>query len=317
MARKKGHEDHVNHEAWAIPYGDLITLLLAFFVVMYSISSVNEGKYKVLSDSLSEAFGGPPKSIKPLQFGNKQQRGIDNDRKFNMLEKQNIEQSIGGTTRDLKNPSAIPPRVQTPIPSQQLERNGATGYERSRGALLRMADQVERAMGDLIVKKMIVVRRTEQWLEIEIKTDILFGSGSAALSAQSQPVLQKLAAILKTFPNTLRIEGHTDNVPIASAAFPSNWELSAARAAGVVHLFMREGVDPRRMSVEGLGEFKPAADNASVDGRNRNRRVVLVVLGEGDERRLGALSAQAAEDTAPAGTAVVPAGTLEALEEGA
>jgi chemotaxis protein MotB len=288
MARKKKHEDHPNHEAWAIPYGDLITLLLAFFVVMYSISSVNEGKYRVLSDALSEAFHGSPRSLKPVQFGTKQQRGSDHEEQMNLLRQDTIEQSVGGTMRELRNPSVYPAiKIHTQMPGQQGVGVGAgfgagpgTGAagQGAASALKRIGDEIEQAMGELIHRKLVTVRHTDLTLEVEIGTDILFASGSADIDETARPVLGQLAAILHGFPNPMRIEGHTDTVPIRTAAFPSNWELSAARAASVVHLFMEQGVEPRRMSVAGFGEFHPAADNDTPEGRNRNRRVVIVVL---------------------------------------
>jgi len=280
MSRRKNHEEHGNHEAWAIPYGDMVTLLLAFFVVMYSISSVNEGKYRVLSDALSQAFGGPPKSIKPVQIGNHKQSGSDSDQKINIFEKSTVEQNVAGDLRDLRNPVVLPGKNPLKISQQQTSASGNTGYAEQHAALQHMADAVQKAMGPLIDRNMIIVRKTELKLEIEIRTDILFASGSASVDARAWPILEQLAGILKPFPNALRIEGHTDNVPIHTGTFSSNWELSAARAATVVHLFMVQGVDPHRMSVEGFGEYRPATDNNSAESRNRNRRVVLVVLAE-------------------------------------
>jgi len=123
-----------------------------------------------------------------------------------------------------------------------------------------------------------VVRRHGVWVEVEIRTDILFPSGVATLSPQAQNVLNQLSETLKPFPNNIRVEGHTDNRPIKSAAFPSNWELSAARAASVVHLFTKSGMDPSRLAVIGLGEYRPAQSNDTEQGRNINRRVLLVIL---------------------------------------
>ena len=281
MPRKK-HEEHTNHEAWAIPYADMITLLLAFFVVMYSISAVNEGKYRVLSDALSQAFGGPPKSMKPVQLGSHRQSGADSDQKLNIFQQNSVEQSLAGDMRDLRSPVVLPGRNKIQLSQQQISSSGNTGYNeaRSRDALQHMADAVEKAMGPLIDRNMIVVRKSELKLEIEIRTDILFASGSAAVEDKAELILARLAAILKPFPNALRIEGHTDDVPIHTYTFASNWELSAARAASVVRLFMEQGVEPQRMSVEGLGEYHPAAANDTAEGRNRNRRVVLVVLAD-------------------------------------
>ena len=313
MALKRKHEEHVNHESWAIPYGDLITLLLAFFVVMYSISSVNDGKYRVLSDALSEAFNGPPKSIKPLQFGKLQQRGVDRDDEISVFPLKTIEQSIGGTMRDLRNPAVMPGPEKTPPPGQQLHQSGNTGYligsgglgpaaaaraaaaEAEAKALDKMSQQIQSDLSDLIKAHEVTVRRTDHSVEVEIGADILFPSGSADISASAKPVLAKLAEALRSSPNALRIEGHTDDVPIHTAQFPSNWELSAARAATVVHLFMDQGVDPDRMSVAGFGQYKPAADNSSEAGRNRNRRVVVVVLGEGADAALAAAGADHAD----------------------
>lgn len=308
MARKHKHEEHANHEAWAIPYGDLITLLLAFFVVMYAVSSVNEGKYRVLADSLSTAFGGPPRTLEPIQIGNKPEKGTQTESLFKTVTLRGFEQERSGLQPDM--PGArmggdqpAPGGAQQPAPSDSAARESTEN-------LRRMADAVQQAMQGLIEQKLVLVRRTEQWLEIEIATDILFASGVARIAADAEPVLDRLAGILAPFPNVLRIEGHTDNVPIATREFPSNWELSAARAASVVHLFMRRGVGAERMTVVGMGEYHPVGDNGTAAGRNRNRRVVIVVLGESREQRRE-VSADAAGD-AVSGIVVVPPGTLAA-----
>lgn len=322
MARKRKHkhDEHVNHEAWAIPYGDLITLLLALFVCMYAISSVNEGKYRVLADSLSQAFGGPPKSLKPIQFGEKPEKGVVSDAMFNTVNLRGFEDE----QRQLRQPRREGQYGGSdPVRRAEAERRAAE-------ALKRMSEQVERAMQGLIDQKMITVRRTEQWLEIEIRTDILFPSGVAKVAPDAVPVLQKLAEILAPFRNPIRIEGHTDNRPIATVAFPSNWELSAARAASVVHLFMRSGVEPTRMSVAGLGEYRPVAANDSEEGRNRNRRVIVVVMADPDHPPLRPPAAAEEQGPAPAvaaqgapkapdagGVAIAPTGTLQSLRQAA
>jgi chemotaxis protein MotB len=144
--------------------------------------------------------------------------------------------------------------------------------------LASVAEEVERAMAGLIEDQLIVVRRHVLWVEVEIRTDILFTSGVAQLAPPAVAVLEQLAAALKPFPNPIRVEGHTDNVPISTAAFPSNWELSSARAASVVHLFTKAGLDPARLAVIGLGEFRPAQPNTTPQGRGANRRVLLIIL---------------------------------------
>ena len=263
MARRHKHEEHANHEAWAIPYGDLITLLLAFFVVMYAMSSVNEGKYRVLSDSLVAAFQGAPKTLEPIQVGEKQV-GPGTDPIINMVQKPMIDSQQHTSLQPIAMAQrAAPPNID---PAQSDE-------------LASVAAEVEQAMSDLIDRELIVVRRHGTWVEVEIRTDILFPSGVATLSPPAEQVLTQLAETLKPFPNAIRVEGHTDNRPINKPAFPSNWELSSARAASVVHLFTRAGMDPARLAVVGLGENRPVESNATPEGRNANRRVVLVILG--------------------------------------
>jgi chemotaxis protein MotB len=279
MAKHK-HEEHQNHEAWAIPYGDLVTLLLALFVVMYAVSSVNEGKFRVLAESMAEAFGGAPRSIKPIQVGEKISKGSDNSQKMSVLPSPSLPQALGGVMRTLSNPRVLDGSIKSEISSHQLDRQGNTGYLHGAENLKKMGDQIRHAMGELIGKQLVIVRQTELWLEVEIKTDILYASGVARVDDNAVPILTRLAGIMKPFPNSVRVEGYTDNVPISTFAFPSNWELSAARAASVVRLFAEQGIDPLRLSVAGLGEYRPVADNTSVQGRNRNRRVVLVVLAD-------------------------------------
>ena len=142
----------------------------------------------------------------------------------------------------------------------------------------KMADELEKAMSKLIQQDLIAVRRNDLWVEVEIKTSILFPSGSASLQNEAIPVLDDIATILKDFPNPIRVEGFTDSVPINTVEFPSNWELSAGRAASVVHLFTKEGVEPVRMAAIGFGEYRPVADNSTPEGRNKNRRVVILIL---------------------------------------
>jgi chemotaxis protein MotB len=289
MARKRHHEEHENHEAWAIPYGDLVTLLLAFFVVMYAISNVNEGKYRVLSDSLVAAFQGSPKTLEPVQAGEKQvgsgadiamsvvQQGMLEGQPRSLLvvdQDANTEARQFGATGDRV--EAAPEHLPSVETTRQMQ---------------KVADQVENAMADLVNKDLVVVRRHDFWVEVEIRTDILFPSGSATLSPAAIKALEQLAATLVTFPNPMRVEGHTDNRPISTAAFPSNWELSAARAASVVHLFTKQGVDPNRLAVIGLGDNRPTGGNDTPEGRNANRRVVLVIL-SGDGNPEGAYATE-------------------------
>jgi chemotaxis protein MotB len=296
MARRHKHEEHANHEAWAIPYGDLITLLLAFFVVMYAMSSVNEGKYRVLSDSLVAAFQGAPKTMEPIQVGEKQ-LGPGAELAISITRQPMIETE----PRRAIAPIAM---AQTTMPSDPAAQSEE---------LAGVANEVEQSMSDLIDRELVTVRRHGNWVEVEIKTDILFPSGVATLSPAAEQVLQQLAETLKPFPNAIRVEGHTDNRPISTSAFPSNWELSAARAASVVHLFTRAGMDPARLAVIGLGENRPAQSNATPQGRNANRRVLLVIL-SGSNRPEGDYAGERGqeEDVPPITEALPQPATVEA-----
>lgn len=275
MARKKKHEEHENHERWLISYADFITLLFAFFVVMYAVSSINEGKYRVLSDALVSAFRSSERSMTPIQVG-----------QVSKTTKQ--PGMITGVVDLPKGNEGEAEKTLSPIKQEMVaigtNLSDVTGAGQQKtddegvAAIKRMADKVEQAMSNLIAQDLVVVRRNDLWVEVEINTSILFPSGSADLQNAAMPILSELAKILKDFPNPIRVEGFTDTVPINTLVFPSNWELSAARAASVVHLFAREGVNPRRMAAIGLGEFHPIADNSTLEGRNKNRRVVILIL---------------------------------------
>ena len=271
MPRKKRHEDHLNHEAWAIPYGDLVTLLLAFFVVMYAISSVNEGKYRVLSDSLFAAFRGTPRTMQPVQVGEKQV-GSGADVKTSLVEQAMLE----GQPRSMLAP--VPVKTGMPDPKAAEAALISARQSARAKALQQVADQVARAMDDLVKANLVIVRRTDFWIEVEIKTDILFPSASAQLEPGAVGVIEKLGEALAPFPNPIRVEGHTDNRPIKTVAFISNWELSAARAGSVVRVLASKGVEPSRLAVIGYGENRPTRPNDTVEGRNGNRRVVVVIL---------------------------------------
>jgi chemotaxis protein MotB len=272
MARKKKHEEHENHQRRLVSYADFITLLFAFFVVMYAVSSVNEGKYRVLSDSMVAAFRSPTKSLLPIQVGN-------------------IVKSPSGSTVEL------PPMATNRI--IQKTRRGHTGSsgnassstgvgtgsgngDAAQAALHRVANDLAKAFDALIAQDLVTVREGQLWLEVEIRAAVLFDSGSAQVKPDALPVVDQVVDILAGIHNSVRVEGYTDNVPISTGQFRSNWDLSAARAGSMVHRLLQRGLDPLRLSLAGYGEYRPVADNASDDGRSRNRRVVLVVLATPD-----------------------------------
>jgi chemotaxis protein MotB len=297
MSRKEHHEDHVNHEAWAIPYGDLITLLLAFFVVMYAVSSVNEGKYRVLSDSLNAAFRGQPATVDPIQVGEKQARVKRDETPAGLSPSQAMK--LAAKTGK----SSIALAEEFNKMGRDIDRQSPAAGQTAQGNVKALDKQFEEAMAPLIDKNLITVTRKPLWIELEIKADVLFPSGSAEIQPAAVAVLESIAAILRPLPAPVRVEGHTDNRPISTTQFPSNWELSGARASRIVRLFEKLGIASNRMSVAGQGEVQPIADNGTEEGRNRNRRVTLIVLdAEPAEAAPAAPSEPPAPVDAPAGS---------------
>ncbi|PCJ33146.1 MAG: flagellar motor protein MotD [Gammaproteobacteria bacterium] len=276
MARRKRVEEHINHDRWLISYADFITLLFAFFVVMYSISSVNEGKYRVLSDTLESVFSNPKKSLDPIQIG-EISRSPNND------DEDTLTPSQGEAIYIIPPPTAtVEVEVYTPPKVDQETIDTINNISK------QLNDTFEQMISDGDVS----IKQGEDWLELEMKSNVLFYSGEARLGKEAVPIIGKVAKILSNSGNPIQVEGFTDNNPINTPRFPSNWELSAARAASVVHLLERYGLTPNRMSAIGYGEFQPIADNSTIEGQQQNRRVVLVVLGNKHSRRSLDRSAQ-------------------------
>ncbi|ARU89149.1 flagellar motor protein MotD [Pseudomonas sp. M30-35] len=281
MARRRHQEEHENHERWLVSYADFITLLFAFFVVMYSISSINEGKYKILSETLTGVFNQPDRSIKPIPVGEERPRTTEPDR--SMVDEE-----------------------QTQAPEDSLK---------------NISDSITAAFGELIASDQLKVSGNELWIEIELSSSLLFSSGDALPRDAAFDIVEKVAKILAPYGNPVHVEGFTDNQPIRTAQFPSNWELSAARAASVVRMLAIDGVNPSRMASVGYGEFQPVADNTTSEGRARNRRVVLVISRNLDVRRSinGVGSARAQPDSVlrNAGTQPAPSAVVQTPQSGA
>ncbi|MQT48490.1 flagellar motor protein MotD [Pseudomonas helleri] len=249
--RRRAAEEHVNHERWLVSYADFITLLFAFFVVMYSISSINEGKYKVISQALVGVFNDTERSVKPIPVG--EERPLTTKPAEPLIkDSENTDAGLGQAQDD---------------------------------PLKTIANDITQAFGDLIASHQLTVRGNELWVEIELNSSLLFGSGDAMPNDLAFSIIDKVAAILKPFDNPIHVEGFTDNLPIRTAQYPTNWELSSARSASIVRMLAMQGVDPGRMASVGYAEFQPVANNATPEGRALNRRVVLVVSRNLEVRR--------------------------------
>ena len=274
--RRRQPEEHVNHERWLVSYADFITLLFAFFVVMYSISSINEGKYKIISQALVGVFNDAERTLKPIPIGEERPLTIQPAKPL-VKDSDQTDAGLGQITRD---------------------------------PLKTIADDITQAFGDLIASNQLTVRGNELWVEIELNSSLLFASADALPSDQAFTIIDKVAAIRQPFENPIHVEGFTDNFPISTAQYPTNWELSSARASSIVRMLAMQGVNPQRLASVGYGEFQPVANNATVEGRARNRRVVLVVSRNLDVRRslTGTGTAHATPDAAlkRAGTQTAP-----------
>ena len=215
---------------------------------MYSISSLNEGKYKIFAESLDGVFNQPERSVRPVVAGEQIPRGQD----------------IDGT---------------------DFEHGSQATAHAALDPLEQISDSMREAFGALIDAKQMTLRGNETWIEIELNSSLLFPSGDALPNDAAFDIVSKVAHILAQYDNPIQVEGFTDDRPISTLQFPSNWELSSARAASVVRMMAMEGVHPRRMAAVGYGEFQPVASNATEEGRKRNRRVVLVVSRSVEGRR--------------------------------
>ena len=249
--RKGRKEEHANHEAWAIPYGDLITLLLAFFVVMYSVSSLNSGKYRVMSEALMAAFRGEPQRDMPITLSVRE----------------------GMPTSDL----VTMPETQKAMGPRPIRKTDTQGMDMGM-SLSGIAGNVAKALERQVMTDQVTIRQHADWVEVEIRNDLLFPSGSAAMAGEGGDIVRKLGASLANLKNPIFVQGHTDNVPISTAQYPSNWELSAARAGAVVRLLGEGGANTALMTVIGYGEQRPLQSNETSEGRATNRRVMLAIL---------------------------------------
>ena len=261
MARKQKHEEHENLERWLVSYADFITLLFAFFVVMYSISQVNEGKYRVLSDSLVNAFKNAPTSVTPVSPTMR----IDATGKGQASSAQTV--ALKQTVIVRKNDPAQEVRQK-----QQAEK------------MKGIAKDILKVMEALMKDGQVKVSQSVHGIAIEINASLLFASGQASLEEKSIKALKAVGKVLAEVPNDIQVEGFTDTTPINTLAYPTNWELSSARASSVVRLFAESGVQPERLVAVGYGEFRPIDTNSTPDGRARNRRVTVMILSDQQDK---------------------------------
>lgn len=270
MVQRRRQEVHVNQERWLISYADFITLLFAFFVVMYSISQVNDSKYRVLSDTFVEAFHTANESAQSEQ----QKNGSPSNDVINPIDM--VKTADQPADNDQQKPEISDHATDAP-PVDTAASSMPDKPIKGTDELAQISDLVTEKFTQLINDEMIQVSSNELWLQIELKDSILFSSGSADTSEQAQKIFDEIAGILKNYSNPVQVEGFTDNIPIKSVKYPTNWELSTARASAIVKYLATKGVAPERMSAVGYGEYQPVADNVTEQGRAQNRRVTIMV----------------------------------------
>lgn len=239
MSRK--HEKEANHERWLLTYSDLITLLMIFFVVMYASSNVDASKYKAISDSFSVALGG----------------------------------GGGGNIINIIEPIYDNSEVK----SENETKNGNYAMKTEEDQMDDIKQNLDKYLQNNGLKDNVVSVINERGLVVSLNDTVFFDSGKAQIIESSKNKLVEIGKIINNMGNYIRIEGHTDNIPIHNSTFTSNWQLSVVRASNVTELLIGEAkISPEKISAVGYGEYRPVADNNTVEGRSKNRRVDIVIL---------------------------------------
>lgn len=236
MSKKKKHQQHEEEggEAWLLPYSDLMTLLLAVFIVLFAVSQVDQAKAKEMSEAFTEEMMTQSYIISQL---NEQE-----------------------TTSQNENP---------PVSENELQK------------LEELKAELDAKLQSANLASEITTNIDKRGLVVSFNNAIIFDSGSAEIKKDNEGILLEIAKMVSVMDNFIRIEGHTDNIPMNSDLFPSNWELSSARAVNVVRLFVNNAnASPEKLIAVGYGEYRPIADNATEEGRAKNRRIDIIVLNE-------------------------------------
>ena len=257
MRRKRRGEAHTNHERWLVSYADFITLLFAFFVVLYASSQVDKRKVGKLALAIQVAF---------------QQMGVFD---------------TSSTQIPLSDSEALPFSKVQVVENNERTSDMERFVQPMKGMLTPPANaplkeiqsELEKALAPEIQKHVVDIKARREGLVVSLREVGFYESGSAQMRASSKGAIDRLAAVLAARAEALRIEGHTDNIPIHNSHFASNWELSTARASELIKLLVeRYRFDPARLSAAGYAEFHPVSSNDTAEGRARNRRVDIVIL---------------------------------------
>lgn len=251
--RRRESDEPDNHDRWLVSYADFITLLFAFFVVMYAISSISEGKYRVMSDSIVSAF-------------------------------RSVPGSTSGATVVVS--AADPMPMAIPMRRSPARVKSDETQPMKKEHLRSLAKDINQALAPLMAEGKVRVTEGALGITVDINASVLFPPGEARLDLGAVRALGAVGRVLAATDFPIVVEGHTDNIRISTPQFPSNWELSAARAASVVRLFIDTTVDPRRLTATGYADQRPVADNATAEGRQSNRRVAITIESRARDQRV-------------------------------
>lgn len=254
--KKQAHQEEEAGEAWLLPYSDLMTLLLAVFIVLFAVSKIDARK----AQQMSEVFSGT--MMDKSYAAGADSRGDGN----------------GGNGQGQGQGS-----TQISSPSNAESQNDLEGFfgEVEMKKLEDLKNEIDTKLHTDGMDQSVSTKIDMRGLVVRLNNAIFFDSGSAEIKQQSEDTLIGVANLLNTTDNYIRIEGHTDNVPVRHSGYSSNWELSTARAVNVVKLFINQGnFSPEKLMAVGYGEFKPVADNSTEEGRAKNRRIDIIVLSE-------------------------------------
>jgi chemotaxis protein MotB len=250
MSRKRGYEaENENSDRWLLTYADLITLLMIFFVVLYSMSKVDVQKFQAVAEYLNKTLnGGTPAKIE--------------------------------LSTNPSGPAFIAPGNPKTTPSTSTANNkaGQGNVDAENMTIDAIKAKLDKFAKDNGMQTTLVTSIEERGLVVSIQETLLFESGSADITTQARNILEKVSTVLTPAPNQIKVEGHTDNLPIRTSQFPSNWELSVIRSTNVVQILQNDGITPDRLTAAGYGEYRPLYSNDTDAGRAKNRRIDLVIL---------------------------------------
>lgn len=260
--RHKKHASPENHERWLITYADLITLLMVFFVVLYAMSQIDASKFKTLSISLSTAMYNS-KTIPGESGGDK---GV-----LKSFSSEPVKDPSSGKETNTAPNQTISVKDQAALKREQQEQEN----------LQAVVQQLKQYIQQQGLSNFLMVELNQEGIQVTLKDVALFDTGSADLKPDARKILAGLSPFLnldQVKDHEIKVEGHSDNRPISTPQYPSNWFLSSARATNVVSFFQSQSIDPARLSAVGYGEYRPIAPNDTAENQAKNRRVNVIIL---------------------------------------